>query len=111
MEYKEKNKYNPKVNLSSRSKINQDILKEESINTPKNYYLRSVNTYKNPKGNRKEINNIINNDYDKFELLDKIKKAQNSLRKINLMNIFVLLFLYIYEVVFIGIILLIFSLK
>ena len=87
MEYKEKNKYNPKVNLSSRSKINQDILKEESINTPKNYYLRSVNIYKNPKGNRKEINNIINNDYDKFELLDKIKKAQNSSRKINLINI------------------------
>ena len=86
MEYKEKNKYNPKVNLSSRGKINQDILKEESINTPKNYYLKSLNIYKNPKGNRKEINNIINNDYDKFELLDKIKKAQNSSRKINLIN-------------------------
>ena len=86
MERNGKNKYIPKVNLSLRSKMNQNILREESIRTPKNNNLRSVNTY-GDNFKRKEINNSINNDFDKEELLDKIKRVQKSSRKINLINI------------------------
>ena len=85
MERNGKNKYIPKVNLSLRSKMNQNILREESIRTPKNNNLRSVNTY-GDNFKRKEINNSINNDFDKEELLDKIKRVQKSSRKINLIN-------------------------
>ena len=86
MEYKGKNKYIPKVNLSLRSKMTQNILREESIRTPKNNNLRSVNTY-GDNFKRKEIHNSINNDFVKLELLDKIKRSQNSTRKLNIINI------------------------
>ena len=87
MEFNGKNEYIPKVNLSLRSKMNQNILREEAIRTPKNNYLKCVNTYRNNKNKRKESNNSINNDFDKLELLNKNKRTQNCSRKLNLINI------------------------
>ena len=87
MEYNGKNKYIPKVNLSLRSKKDQNLLGDEVIKTPKNNFLKSVNTYGENKNKRKEINNSINNDFENLELFDKIKRVQNNSRKLNLINI------------------------
>ena len=80
-------KYIHKVNLATNNKIKEKILKVETKKDTKNNNIKSININKNMQ-NVKEINNNINNDYDKKDdFINENKGIHSYSRKSNYINI------------------------